>query len=113
MVKQAIAGVVLGSVAVLALTGCDTGAYSAPGNTTMSSAGAGALGGATVGALVDHKHPGKGALIGGAVGALGGAAVGHQMEHNNAAYRAQGQGAYNQGFVDGAAAPPPPPPAGY
>ena len=89
---------------VLALTGCETtsGRTGGFGNNTANGAALGALGGAGVGALIGGK---KAAWTGAAVGAVGGGLMGNQYDQN----KAQVQGAYQQGRMDGGAGYPPPP----
>ena len=66
--------VVVASLGLTFVAGCETKA--------QSGAGLGALGGAGLGAIIGHQsgHAGAGALIGGAAGGLGGYAVGNEMD---------------------------------
>jgi len=71
-------------IPLLALAGCAGGG--GMGEVTQTDTGKGAVfggvGGAALGAIIDHGDPWAGALIGAAGGALIGAAVGHHMDQN-------------------------------
>lgn len=72
----------LALIATLGLAGCATDEYGRSRPYTNAEQGAmiGAIGGAVVGAAVNHKNRGKGALIGAVGGGLAGGAVGHYMD---------------------------------
>mgnify|MGYP001020510091 FL=1 len=79
MRKQTLA---IALIATLATAGCATDEYGNSRNYTNAEKGAmmGAIGGAVVGAAVNHNNRGKGALIGAVGGGLAGGAVGHYMD---------------------------------
>jgi len=66
MRKKIIVAITCGIIA----TGC------AGTNSTYKGAGVGAVGGASIGALLDKKDPWRGAVIGGAIGTVIGASFG-------------------------------------
>lgn len=79
MRKQTLA---IALIATLASAGCATDEYGNSRSYTNAEKGAmmGAIGGAVVGAAVNHNNRGKGALIGAVGGGLAGGAVGHYMD---------------------------------
>lgn len=85
----------------LALTGCATTEGSGP-SSAAKTAGAGAVIGAGLGAIIGHQsgETGKGAAVGAAVGGLGGYAVGNEKDKSAAntqtqAAQAQANAAYH------------------
>lgn len=79
--RNAVAAVL---IPLVALAGCAGGGGMEGMMQTDTGKGAvfGGVGGAALGAIIDHSDPWAGALIGAAGGALIGAAVGHHMDEN-------------------------------
>ncbi|MFC4160892.1 OmpA family protein [Chitinimonas lacunae] len=75
-------GLILTLIA-LQLAGCATDEYGRSRPATKAEKGAviGAVGGAVLGAAINHKNRGKGALIGAVGGGLAGAAIGSYMDN--------------------------------
>jgi len=69
-------------IPLVALAGCAGGGGEVMQTDTGKGAVFGGVGGAALGAIIDHGDPWAGALIGAAGGALVGAAVGHHMDEN-------------------------------
>ena len=81
--------IIAACLSVLWLAACATDPYTGEKRVSRTAigAGAGALAGAGVGALVGGKNRGKAAAIGAGIGALSGAAVGGYMDHQAAKLR--------------------------
>jgi len=73
------AGLVLGLVAVVGMTACQT-MQTAMQDTTTRDAVIGTVVGAAAGAAIDSHKRGRGALIGAVVGGLAGGAIGHYLD---------------------------------
>jgi len=81
--------IIAACLSVFWLAACTTDPYTGEKRVSRTAigAGAGALAGAGVGALVGGKNRGKAAAIGAGIGALSGAAVGGYMDHQAAKLR--------------------------
>lgn len=89
-------------IAAVTLTGCATDEYGnrLPTNDTTMGAIIGTLGGAAVGAAINHKNRGKGALIGAVGGGLAGAGVGYYMDQQARDFQKQLASQIQAGAID-------------
>jgi osmotically inducible lipoprotein OsmB len=87
MIVKKIGALAIGGALLISVAGCSGAPLSTREKGTLIGGGAGAVGGALVGAAVGH--PGAGAAIGGVGGAAAGYAIGNHEQ--NERYRQYGE----------------------